>query len=173
MDVGLVGRNENKASLSRNYNALRDLAPNAKSHVLICDDNSCTNSFTNITTQWKVDDERKWLVHLKCTKCQSKWSICCKCDNYKVKMKTRRQLLHHYNIYHHETKPQRKRSSNTINNNSRKRRKDYNGIIHSEPITNEESINSNNTQDNNIIINADAIIPQITISNGITNPVRM
>jgi hypothetical protein len=95
----------------RNYDKLRLKAANAKSYVLMCWNQHCTSHYTNPTTKWQTNPDKAWLLHLSCSVCGNKWSICCICTNFKVALKNDRQILQHYHAYHHETKPVRKRKS--------------------------------------------------------------
>jgi hypothetical protein len=99
----------NNVTYKNDFQELRTKASNAVSYVLMCSNYSCTQNFTNSTTSWRVDEEKKWQVHLQCSVCDNTWSICCQCNNFKIRLATPRQLHNHYNTYHHTVRLGRKR----------------------------------------------------------------
>lgn len=105
----------NNVRYKNDFQELRTKASNAVSYVLMCSNYSCTGNFTNPTTSWRVDEEKKWQVHLQCSVCDKTWSICCQCNNFKTRLATPRQLHNHYNSYHHAVRQGRKRKK--VNDN--------------------------------------------------------
>lgn len=97
---------------SKSAKQLRNVAKFAKSYVLKCQNDDCDEA----KTQWYHDDKHDWLIHLKCTKCHGKWSICNKCVNFHIGLTTQRKINMHKNTYHNE----KKINHNIINNNKRK-----------------------------------------------------
>lgn len=107
-----------------NYNKLRQLAPYAKCYVLNCNNIDCWKGIMEYMTEFEVDDSIPWLLRLRCSICNDKWSICTSCKKFKVPMKTKRQLNLHKNTYHSTKK------NETIMLNVKKRPTKYDEIEH-------------------------------------------
>ena len=90
---------------------LRNVAMNAAKHVLMCSNSNCNCSYQKETTIWRFDNDKQWLLHLKCKVCNKTWNICCKCSNFRIRLETIQQLRNHYNSYHHITRVIRKRKT--------------------------------------------------------------
>ena len=90
---------------------LRNVATNAVKHVLMCSNYDCNCSYQKETTIWRFDDDKQWLLHLKCKVCNKTWNVCCKCSNFTIRIQTIQQLRNHYNAYHHITRVVRKRKT--------------------------------------------------------------
>ena len=82
------------------YQALKNRAKKAQSHVLTCNNNKCSKNFTINTTEWIDDKNENWLLNLSCSICNAKWSICSVCNNFKTKLIEKRQIDLHRNRYH-------------------------------------------------------------------------
>ena len=82
------------------YISLRKRAPYANDSVLHCEDNACSDNFSFSTVEWGMDHETSWLLHLRCKVCKKQWKICATCNNFKVRIISKRQLSNHSNTYH-------------------------------------------------------------------------
>lgn len=93
----------------KEFIALRNKAPNAKSAVLMCGDIRCTNNYeknTTICIDDKTEDnpQNDWLIHLKCKSCNVDWWICKKCNKFKNKLTNNRMINVHRSSNHSEKK---------------------------------------------------------------------
>lgn len=106
------------------YLSLRKKAPVAMSFVLACANSKCTHNYTTNTTTWTEDPDDKWLLHLSCQKCKAEWSICCQCSNFKVIMKSRRQICVHRYSFHTEKGNNKRKLKLVMKDNKRKKTND-------------------------------------------------
>ena len=99
------------------FKELRQKASNAAIYVLMCGNLNCTDHYKIPTTSWSINEEKEWLLNLKCSVCHLQWCVCCTCNNFKVRLVTSRQMLNHKNTHHDDAGVARKRKRKTICDN--------------------------------------------------------
>lgn len=140
---------------------LRNVAPYAKIYVLKCQNEQC---HSGTTIKWHYDDKLNWLLHLECTNCNDKWSVCSTCINFHVGIRSKRQIGMHKNTYHKtiigdvpKKKPKRKHIKDKIEEYISKIEKKQkltsnkcDGLNYNETTDNDDNYN----KDNNINIDS-------------------
>ena len=91
------------------FKELRQKASNAAIYVLMCGNLNCTDHYKIPTTSWSFNEEKEWLLNLKCSVCHLRWCVCWTCNNFKVRLVTSRQMLNHKNTHHDDAGVARKR----------------------------------------------------------------
>lgn len=111
-----------------NFKELRQKASNVAVYVLMCGNLSCNDHYKIPTTLWSINEEKEWLLNLKCSVCHLRWCVCCTCNNLKVRLVTSRQMLNHKNTHHDDAGVARKRKRKTICDND-SIAKDKNAVV--------------------------------------------
>jgi hypothetical protein len=107
----------NPVIIHHDFRELREKASNAAKHILMCSNLGCTNNYMIPTTSWSINEDKKWMINLKCSVCPFRWSVCCKCENVKVRLVTSMQIRNHHNSSHKEAGIARKMKRKTVSNN--------------------------------------------------------
>jgi hypothetical protein len=108
-------------TVENRYEELLKIASKANSFALVCHNSQCSSNYTNITTVWRRDESFHWLLHLSCNVCREKWSVCCQCPKFKVRMMSTKQISMHRNRYHSKVLEQQQKLNMSQNNRKRHR----------------------------------------------------
>jgi hypothetical protein len=133
----------NPVVFHHDFRELRQKAPNAAVYILMCSNLSCTNNYKIPTTLWSINEEKKWILNLKCSVCHLSWCVCWSCDKVKVRLVTSRQILNHYNANHNDACVARKRKRKIfLENDSVAKEKDNTVTVIENETTTKAIINS-------------------------------
>jgi hypothetical protein len=141
----------------KDFTELRKTASKAVEYILMCSNLGCTDNYNNPTSLWRLDDEMKWCVKLKCSVCNNTWSVCYHCSKTKVRLAAPQQFRNHYNAYH-----------NTSLALLRKRKTDCDG----DTTTRKKNMKNNHNNTKEMTIEDNNNVTTLTVNNDVYNDVE-